>query len=305
MTTRATGPRTRAPRPRRHGPERVPVAIVGFGRLGGALALGLRAGGWPVSVFPRSDASVRRAVELGLTLADLDLLRGAAVCLLAVPDRAVRECAEAIAGDLGPRTALVHCAGALTLDALGSQPAVISRPRGSFHPLCAVSSPQDRLEGHTVALSTADGRLLKVLRGMARTLGLHPIEVPEATRAAYHAGAVLSAGGAVALLSAAVQAFRGAGISEREATLALIALMRSALRGVEQRGLSAGLTGPVVRGDADVVAAQLDALPRPISALYRALSIWALDLAHGRLTPEQRGMLEDVLADRRPGTLGD
>jgi predicted short-subunit dehydrogenase-like oxidoreductase (DUF2520 family) len=275
------------------------VAIVGFGRLGGALALGLKARGWPVCVFPRSEKSVRRAVELGLTLADPDLLREAAVCVLAVPDRVVRERAETIAADLGRRTALVHCAGALTLDALGTLPAVTSRPRGSFHPLCAVSSPLDRLDGHTVALSATTAGLLRTLRRMAEALGLHPIEVPEATRAAYHAGAVLSAGGAVALLSAAVQAFHGAGISEEEATPALIALMRSALRGVEQRGLSAGLTGPVVRGDADVVAAQLDALPRPISQLYRALSIWALDLAYDRLTPEQRGMLEDVLADRR------
>jgi len=85
-----------------------------------------------------------------------------------------------------------------------------------------------------------------------------------------------------------------AGIPEGPATRALLALMRSALRGAERRGL----TGPVVRGDAEIVRAQLAALPRSKSQLYRALSLFALDLAHDRLTPGQRGDLEDALADR-------
>jgi predicted short-subunit dehydrogenase-like oxidoreductase (DUF2520 family) len=277
------------------------VVIVGFGRLGGALALGLRARGWPVSVFPRSAASVRRAGELGITLADHEHLAKAAACVLAVPDRVVRERAEALAADLGKKTALVHCAGALTLDAFGQDPAVRSRPLGSFHPLVAVSSPADPLAGHTVALSASSQPLLRTLRRMAEDLSLEALEVPEGTRAAYHAGAVLAAGGAVALLSSAVQAFESAGIKEAPAMRALIALTRSALRGAEQRGLSAGLTGPVVRGDAEVVRAQLAALPRPLSQLYRALSLFALDLAHDGLTPAQRGELEDALADRASG----
>jgi predicted short-subunit dehydrogenase-like oxidoreductase (DUF2520 family) len=277
------------------------VAIVGFGRLGGALALGLRARGWPVCVFPRSDASVRRAAELGLTLADHEKLSTAEVCVLAVPDRVIASRAEELAADLGPQTALVHCAGALTLDAFGASAVVRAHPLGSFHPLCAVSSPQDRLAGHSVALCSQDKRLLSVLTRMAEDLQLDPIQVPEESRSAYHAGAVLAAGGAVALLSSAVQAFAAAGIRESQATRALIALMRSALHGVEQRGLTAGLTGPVVRGDAHIVRAQLAALPRSLSQLYRALSLFALDLAHDRLTPEQRGELEDVLANRTGG----
>lgn len=278
-----------------------PVVIVGFGRLGGALSLGLRARGWPVAVFPRSATSVRRAAGLGFKLADHEMLASASECILAVPDRVIRERAEVLAPDLGPKTALIHCAGALTLDAFGPSKVVRSRPLGSFHPLVAVSSLDDPLEGHTAALSATTRPLMAVLKRMAADLGLQAIEVPEKTRAAYHAGAVLAAGGEVALLSSAVQAFDHAGIPQKPAIRALIALMRSALRGTERRGLAAGLTGPVVRGDAEIVRAQLAALPRPESQLYRALSLFALDLAHDRLTPEQRGELEDALADRQGG----
>src|SRR6185369_11773682 len=97
-------PQKRKARARWHAPDRAPVVIVGFGRLGGALALGLRARGWPVTVFPRSAESVRRAVELGLTLADHEHLLEAELCILAVPDRVVAERAAALAPDLGAHT---------------------------------------------------------------------------------------------------------------------------------------------------------------------------------------------------------
>ena len=96
---------------------------------------------------------------------------------------------------------------------------------------------------------------------MALALGLTPVEVPETGRAAYHAGAVLAAGLLVSLADAAVSALEEAGLERDAALEALLPLMRSALRGVETRGLERGLTGPVVRGDVGVVQAHLDALP--------------------------------------------
>ncbi len=130
---------------------------------------------------------------------------------------------------------------------------------------------------------------------MARDVGLHALRVPEKHRAAYHAGAVLSAGGVVAALSAAVEAFRVAGISEEDALAALLPLTRSALRGVEARGLAAGYTGPIARGDSGVVAAHLAALPPEAAEVYRPLSRRGLQLVGHRLTPEARAALEKLL----------
>ena len=47
-------------------PGRPAVVVVGAGRLGGALALALRAKRWPVRVLDRYEESRRRALELGL-----------------------------------------------------------------------------------------------------------------------------------------------------------------------------------------------------------------------------------------------
>ncbi|WP_338276828.1 Rossmann-like and DUF2520 domain-containing protein [Corallococcus caeni] len=275
--------------------KRVPVVIVGAGRLGGALALALQAKRWPVRVHSRDDAGRERTRALGLKPATVADLKKARVCVLCVPDAAVPSVSEALSRELPRTVALVHTAGALPLSVLGTQR---GRAVGSFHPLCAVSSVRDSLAGHTAAISTRSPALRALLQRMAEDVGLAMFDVPEAHRAAYHAGAVLSAGGLVSLADAAVGALGAAGIEPEAALKALLPLMRSALRGIEARGLSGGLTGPIVRGDAGVVAAHLAALPSDIAPLYAQLSRRALRLASGRLQPEPRAALEALLAKK-------
>ncbi len=293
--------RTKKPAPTRWGTRqrqarsKPKVVIVGVGRLGGALALGLKKAGWPCTVFPHSGDSVRRAVELKLKLAEHEDFREADLCLLAVPDHAVGRVAATVHDDLGPHTALLHCAGALDLSAFGGEREMVRRPRGSFHPLCAISDSTDDLAGHSVALAATDRALLATLFRMAVALRLRPLEVPEARRAAYHAGAVLAAGLAVGLISAASRAFEEAGILEDNALHALIPLTHSALRGVELRGLSRGLTGPVARGDVAVVEAHLRALPADVAAIYRVLSLRTLELVRDQLPAETRNAFERLL----------
>src|SRR4051812_21431117 len=116
------------------------VLVVGGGRLGGALALSLSQHRWPVSVLSRTDEGRSRVRALGLKVATPRDLAQARVALLCVPDKAVPEVAREMAHRLGRVAALVHCAGALPLKALG---APRGRPLGSFHPLCAISDPRD------------------------------------------------------------------------------------------------------------------------------------------------------------------
>jgi predicted short-subunit dehydrogenase-like oxidoreductase (DUF2520 family) len=268
------------------------VVIVGFGRLGGALGLRLREAGWPVWALPRSAEAVRRAVRFNVPLADHDTLKAAKLCILAVPDAAVASSAAQINEDLGPDTALIHCAGALDLTALGDRPL-----RGSFHPLVAISDPRDAIANHAVAVAASDRTLMPVLWSLALALRLRPIEVPEAMRSTYHAGAVMSAGLMVSLLDGAVAALVEAGVARDEAVAALLPLSESAIRGAAQRGLSKGLTGPIARGDVAVVQAHLAALPLPLAQIYRLLSRRALALVEASLPRETRRALEKLLSE--------
>ncbi|MFT3708997.1 MAG: DUF2520 domain-containing protein [Archangium sp.] len=284
-----------APRRKKSPAARVKrISIVGFGRIGGAIASGLTRAGWQVTVLPRSAESVRRAAAARMVLADHDDLRAAQLCVLAVPDAAVAPALELVEEDLGPHTAVIHCSGALPLSVFASAHNP-KRAFGSFHPLAAISDPKDSLEGHTVALASTTRELHSLLMLMAKALAMNTIEVPETGRAPYHAGAVLSAGLLVSLLDGAVAALEEAGLEREDALKALLPLSKSALRGVEARGLERGLTGPVVRGDVAVVQAHLEALPAELGSLYRLLSRRALRLTPA-LPPETRLALERLLA---------
>jgi predicted short-subunit dehydrogenase-like oxidoreductase (DUF2520 family) len=257
------------------------VLVVGVGRLGSAIAVQLRKAGWPVTVRTQSPSGRRQARRLGLPEADAAAMSRADLCLLTVPDGAVEAVARAVAPLLGRTTGLVHCAGALTLEVL--QPAAAGRPTGSFHPLVSVTGPDTPLAGHSVAIATRSRALAPLLGRLAQTLGLRPLRVPEDGRAAYHAGAAMVASGLVSLLDAAIAAWEAAGVPEREALAALAALMRSALAGAELRGTVAALTGPVVRGDADVVLAHVRGLPPEVLPIYLALQQRVLAHAAARL----------------------
>lgn len=257
------------------------MVVVGVGRLGSAIAVQLLKAGWPVTVRTQSPAGRRQARRLRLLEADAAAMSRAELCLLTVPDAAVGPVARAVAPLLGRTTGLVHCAGALTLEVL--QPAAAGRPTGSFHPLVSVTGPETPLAGHSVAIATRSRVLAPLLFRLAETLGLRPLRVPEGGRSAYHAGAAMAASGLVALLDAAVGAWREAGVPEREALAGLLALMRSALAGAEARGTVAALTGPVVRGDAEVVQAHVRALPPDALPIYLALQQRVLAHAAARL----------------------
>jgi predicted short-subunit dehydrogenase-like oxidoreductase (DUF2520 family) len=212
---------------------------------------------------------------LGIPSVSTDHLGEVSSVFLAVPDEQLASVGRQWSALLNRKTALIHCAGALPLEGLW-QAVGPANPVGSFHPLCAISDPHDALTGCAVAIQATTPALHALLRRAARALKLFPFDVRESRRAAYHAGAVLAAAGVVSVLSAAIEAWRSAGLTPLQIQHALLPLTESALRGVRQRGVSGALTGPVVRGDAERLAAHLRALPKSIAPLYRALSQQAM-----------------------------
>ena len=75
-----------------------------------------------------------------------------------------------------------------------------------------------------------------------------------------HGAAVLAAGGVVALLDLALEAM-GDVANPDDARSALIALARASLEALEGGDAVSALTGPVARGEEEVVSRHLEALP--------------------------------------------
>ncbi|HLV60299.1 MAG TPA: DUF2520 domain-containing protein [Fredinandcohnia sp.] len=269
--------------------------IVGFGRIGEALAVSLTRAGWTTRAWSpslRGRATAAGALVEGPRPEDFP---SAPVVFLAVSDAAVAEVAANL--PVRPGQVVAHLSGALGLDALAPA-AERGAEVGSLHPLVAVPSGQDGLPPCFAAVEGSP-RARAVLEGIARALGLRPFSLPPEGRAAYHAAASLAANGLVALESLAVRILASLGLRRDEALAALLPLVRSAVDGLERRGLPGALTGPVARGDASTVRRHLDALAESDAlATYRALFVEALRLARelGEADPARLDAIAEILA---------
>jgi predicted short-subunit dehydrogenase-like oxidoreductase (DUF2520 family) len=226
---------------------------------------------------------------------------GTTAVLLTVPDRVLAEMAEVLAARGTPPegTPVLHCSGALGADPLGALHAR-GYQVGTLHPLQTVAHPltgSERLFGASFAVSGEPGALAAARR-IVGELGGRAITVPTARRPLYHAAAVLASNYLVVLLKSAARLFEDAGASPEEAEAALTALARGTLENATALGLDRALTGPVSRGDLDVVDLHLRTLEPEDRDLYAALGRRALDMARPRLDPDVAGSLDELLRER-------
>lgn len=193
------------------------VTIVGAGRLGTALTKALKAKG----------VAVTGPLKKGDSIAGK-------VVLLAVPDREIANVVKLV-----PKESIVgHTAGAFTLDVLGK------RESFSMHPLMTAADDAADFTGASAAIAGTSDRARKVARGLATKLGMHPIDVPDSERVAYHAAASIAANFLVTLETMAERVGERAGVNRRH----LLPLARAALENWASLGPVA-LTGPIARGD--------------------------------------------------------
>jgi len=128
------------------------------------------------------------------------------------------------------------------------------------------------------------------------------VRLPPAGKAAYHAAAVLAAGGFVGLLDGIAEVARGAGLDEAGALAIYAPLIRQSLANAERLGIDVALTGPFVRGDGGTVRAHLAALGRLAPGaleLYRAVARRELAMA------TRRGALDEAAAEPMRRLLDD
>jgi predicted short-subunit dehydrogenase-like oxidoreductase (DUF2520 family) len=173
---------------------------------------------------------------------------------------------------------------------------------GTFHPLVAFADTERAiaaLHGATIAIE-GDDDLATMLADMAERLGAKAVRLAPGSKAAYHAAAVLAAGGFVALLDAIAELGAVAGLDE-EGSLAIYGpLIEGTLGNARALGIRAALTGPMTRGDVGTLAAHLAALAAHapgVLPLYVAAAHREIDLAvdRGVLAPETASEMRETL----------
>jgi len=281
------------------------VGIVGAGAVGTALGVALARADWPVGAVASRDAARRERfrslvpgargfAEATALLDEVELI------VLAVPDDVI----PGLAGQLRMYggQAMVHTSGALGAEAL--EPAMAAGTQvGAFHPLVAFADTElavAALHGATIAIE-GDDQLTDLLARMADALGAHAVRLAPGTKAAYHAAAVLAAGGFVALLDAIAELGRVAGLDEAGSLSIYGRLAEQTLENARALGIARALTGPMTRGDVGTLERHLATLrthapavlPLYVAAAEREI---ALAEARGALAPAAAATMRTSLA---------
>ncbi|MEO6350336.1 MAG: DUF2520 domain-containing protein [Candidatus Limnocylindrales bacterium] len=281
------------------------IGFVGAGRVGTVLGAAFARAGWDVtSVASRNEdrrsrfaarvPGARTWAEPAAVLDDADLI------FLTIPDDAIAGMASSL--HLYSGQAVVHTSGALSASVL--EPALAAgTSAGSFHPLVAfadIDQALSDLAGATVAIE-GDESLMPLLAELAESIGARPVTLPDGGKTAYHAAAMMAAGGLVGLLDAIASVARLAGLDERAAMAVYAPLARQALANAERLGIDAALTGPLLRGDVGTLRGHLDvlgeqapdAIPLYVEAARREV---AIALRRGDLGEDRAADIERLLA---------
>lgn len=268
-------------------------SVIGCGRVGITLAVFLQSSGFiPKGFFSRSETSSRTAVEIagrGQVCPDaLSAVRGADIVFITTPDTEIQPVCRSLAaaGGFASETTVFHLSGALSSEIL-SAAADKGAHTGSIHPLQAFA-PYEKGQANPFAginMSVEGSPEAQTLgQEIVTALGASAFTIPTQAKTLYHASAVVASNYLVTLEHAALQLLMETGLTEEKAFSILEPLIQGTLSNIKNRGCADALTGPVARGDHEIVAAHLkdiDAKRPGFSALYRLLGQHTLEMAKG------------------------
>jgi predicted short-subunit dehydrogenase-like oxidoreductase (DUF2520 family) len=275
------------------------AALIGPGRAGTTIALGLIEQGWKiVAVAGRApDAASTTAAALALSARPAlvsEVARGAALLIVATPDRSIEQAVNTAEPSIEPGALVVHLAGSRGLDVFDALRAKRPGVRvGALHPLQSFPSATaglERLHGAWAAIA-GDAEVAD----LAHALGLRTFDVPDEERNRYHTAAVVASNHLIALLGQVERIAASCGVPFE----AFAPLVRASVENAFALGPAEALTGPIARGDLATVERHLGALDTAERDAYRALAREAARLTGRRDTGLDR--LFDDLKNAPPG----
>jgi predicted short-subunit dehydrogenase-like oxidoreductase (DUF2520 family) len=275
------------------------VALIGPGRAGTTVALGLLELGWTVTAVAGRAPDAASTTLASAVLASRPALvsdagSGAALVIVATPDRSIEQAVLAAEPSIEPGALVIHLAGSRGLDVFDALVARRTGVRfGALHPLQSFPSA-------TAGLERLDGAWAAVagdpeVGDIARSLGMHPFELADADRTRYHTAAVVASNHLVALLGQVQRLAQSCNVPFE----AFAPLVLGSIENAFTLGPSDALTGPVARGDLATVEQHLRDLDPAERDAYRALAREAARLTGRRDTGLDR-LLDDLKSSGRP-----
>lgn len=255
--------------------------LLGAGNLGTSISAALKIKDSVFSGVCDIDmkAAKRAARLLDCPTCDARTLAGASqVLLFAVPDKKIAPLYEEIKPDIVKNTILVHFSGTLASDLFTSHPGLSAHPAHTFpHP----RTEEGTFKGVYFALEGA-AQAVDFFMPRLEDIGARIFMIEPKHKPLYHAACVMVSNLVLGLAESAAELYESIGIDKKTAEeIAIRFVKETSTDAVGQHSLSAALSGPLVRGDAETVQSNiraLDAFPEA-QELYKLLSRKILALA--------------------------
>jgi len=286
------------------------VACLGPGRVGSALSRALAGLGFPIVAVGGDSAAAaeRLARELAAEVV-VEPYSGlgdqARLVLVTTPDRSLADVARGLGRIAGMKQ------GACLVQTSATEPAEVLRPAagGQDGVLCLSLHPlkpfPDRERGlpyfkEIIVGIEGDGDARLLGHRLARLLHGYPLDVTTRDKAIYHAVGVMAFTGVMALAWAAERVARGLELDQTFIDRGILPSMSAAAEAVKTLGLPEGLTGPISRGDAEVVSRHMKMLSERFPELvpiYREVALLNLRMVEegGGVGPEAVERLRQAL----------
>jgi predicted short-subunit dehydrogenase-like oxidoreductase (DUF2520 family) len=285
------------------------VGIIGAGKLGCSIAIGLQNSGFEITgVCSKSQESHKYLADRLNISVDNSLaktVKDSEVVFITVPDGEIEKVALQISSMVPDtdiyRKTFFHCSGALTSDVL-SQIAKQGGYTGSFHPIQTFADRESGWGGlqNIYFGFEGDREAENCATIIVNAFNGNIISVKKENKPLYHAAACILSNYMVTLSFAAGELFENIGIDPVVGIRAFKPLIDKTLDNISRLGIKGALTGPISRGDSGVIGEHLKALEEKkpdLINIYKALGNKTVELAieKGSITTENAEKLYSIL----------
>ncbi len=291
--------------------QRPDISIIGPGKVGTALGILARRAGYNVAAVGgrNAESAAQAAKTIGAGAEPMSIVEAARagdLVVIAVPDNAI----AAVAGQLASASAVkkdavvVHCSGALESSILAPLKESFGCAAASMHPLQtfpSVESAVEKLPGAYFFCEGDEGALESV-RLFVEAVGGHYVQIHPQAKGLYHAAAVTACNYLVTLMDASVSLAQAGGVDRDVFLKALGPIVRATVDNVISQGPQKVLTGPVARGDVEILTRHLEAIKKlkeEYRIVYTVLGMQTVYLAlqNGYIDSKTATKMMDKLSD--------
>lgn len=249
-----------------------------------------------VDVINRSQASANQSVEFigaGKARSSIDTLQPADIFVIACNDDQIESCLNEllIQNIIQTNNIVFHFSGAKSAKVLdkakahGAQCASLHPVKSFANPAMAITTFKNTycgIEGDKVACG--------ILEKLIHSIGGSCFNVDSDKKLIYHAASVFACNYMTALQELSIQAFEHSGIDREIAMKILEPIVKETAENIFKLGTANALTGPIARGDQQLVEKQLAAITKwntDASHIYQLLGKVSVELSDEKGTSDK------------------